>query len=113
MTWQTALNWVAAMNKFDNGPDKPQGYLGHNNWTLPLTPDKDPNGTIVNPTYHAAFGFDCDTGAMGHLFYDEFGGVAGESISEIQNANTALFNNFQPYLYWGWEMEAFQTSSSG
>jgi hypothetical protein len=101
MTWQTALNWVAAMNKFDNGPDKPQGYLGHNNWTLPLTPDKDPNGTIVNPTYHAAFGFNCDAGAMGHLFYDEFGGVAGESISEIQNANTALFNNFQPYLYWG------------
>jgi hypothetical protein len=101
MTWQTALNWVAAMNKFDNGPKRPQGYLGHNNWTLPLTPDKDPNGTIVNPTYHATFGFNCDAGAMGHLFYDEFGGVAGESISEIQNANTALFNNFQPYLYWG------------
>ncbi len=93
MTWETALNWVAAMNAAD--------YLGHNNWTLPLSPDKDPNGTITNPTYHAQFGFDCDASAMGHLFYDEFGGVAGESVSGIHNASTALFENFQPYLYWG------------
>ena len=97
MTWQTALKWVAAMNSAD--------YKGHSNWTLPLTPDTDPNGTIINPTYKATFGFNCDAGGMGHLFYDEFGGVAGESISDIHNANTALFNNFQPYLYWGGDLK--------
>jgi hypothetical protein len=101
MTWETALNWVAAMNEYDNGPGKPVGWLGHSNWTLPLTPNLDPNGTIYNKTVNADFGYDCDLGAMGHLFYDEFHGVAGESVTDIHNPATALFNHFQPFLYWG------------
>ena len=104
MTWETALNWVAAMNGYNNGPGQRIGYLGHSNWTLPLTPLLDSHGTIYNPTVMANFGFNCDAGAMGQLFYDEFHGVAGESITSIHNASTALFKNFQPFLYWGGEL---------
>src|SRR5471032_1938221 len=33
MNYQTALNWVAALNHYQI-----VGYLGHNNWQLPTTP---------------------------------------------------------------------------
>ncbi len=92
MTWETAMNWVAAMNRAN--------YLGHHNWTLPLTPNKDPNGSLHDRNNDADFGFNCTADGMGHLFYDEFHGVAGQSVSDIHNASTALFHNFQPYLYW-------------
>jgi hypothetical protein len=100
MTWETALNWVAAMNKFNNGA----GYLGHNNWTLPLTPDVDPGGTAkqTGPTGES-FGFDFYSCLFGHLFYTEFGARKGDSVSSLPTANR-LFKNFQPYLYWGGDL---------
>src|SRR5579883_1560625 len=110
MTWETALNWVAAMNKVDNGPGKTKGYLGHDNWTLPLTPDVDPN--LVKDPQHAAtqsgpngdsFGYDFSSSLFGHLFYTEFGGKAGDSVSSLPLANK-LFQNFQPYYYWGGDL---------
>ena len=35
MDYATALQWVDALNSLNGGV----GYLGHNNWTLPTTPD--------------------------------------------------------------------------
>jgi hypothetical protein len=35
MTWETAMSWVAALNKAD--------YLGHNDWILPVTPPPRPS----------------------------------------------------------------------
>jgi uncharacterized protein DUF1566 len=103
MTWQTALNWVAAMNNVDNGPGRPKGYLGHSNWTLPLTPDVDASGhaTQTNQDTGESFGFDFYSSLFGHLFYTEFGGRAGDNIADMNNAATRLFKNFQPYYYWG------------
>lgn len=102
MTWETALNWVAAMNNFDHGA----GYLGHNNWTLPLTPDKDANGdaTFTDHTTGNSFGFNFYSSLFGHLFYTEFGGQEGDSISSLHNQSTREFQNFQPYLYWGGDL---------
>ncbi len=92
MTWQTALNWVAAMNKHH--------YLGHTDWTLPPTTSSVQGCGIINPTSGFGFGFGCTGCAMGELFYTEFGATPGESISSISNSNTRLFENFQPYFYW-------------
>ena len=37
---------------------------------------------------------------MGHLFYNELGGVAGTSIVTLHNANYSLFSNVLPGYYW-------------
>src|ERR1041384_2632947 len=39
MDYPTAQAWVDLMRKCDQG----KGYLGHNNWQLPVMPAKDPN----------------------------------------------------------------------
>jgi hypothetical protein len=92
MTYQTALNWVAALNK--------RHYLGHTDWTLPPTPSNDGTCGIINPSSGFGFGFGCTGCPLGELFYTEFGGKPGESISSLSNSNTADFRNFQPYFYW-------------
>jgi hypothetical protein len=103
MTWQTALDWVAAMNNVDNGPGQPTGYLGYSNWTLPLTPDVDPNHTATqtNPNTGESFGFNFYSSLFGHLFYSEFGAHAGDNIIDMNNTATRQFDHFQPYYYWG------------
>ncbi len=100
MSWQTALNWVAALNTAH--------FLGHTNWTLPATPIP----PVIPPATSSdascgltsgsgfGFGYGCSSSGMGELFYKQFGGTKGASISSIVNSNTSLFNNFQPYLYW-------------
>ncbi len=50
-------------------------YLGFNNWRLP-------------------------DGEMGHLFYNELSGVAGNSITAVHDSDYNLFQNFQSYDYW-------------
>src|SRR5262245_1409103 len=81
MTWTQARKWVYELNQHD--------YLGHTDWTLP--------GNF------AGAGFGQATSDMGELFYSEFGGAAGESVTDILASNTqlnSLFQKFQPYLYW-------------
>jgi hypothetical protein len=88
MTWTQALKWVYEMNQFKN-PDGSVGYLHHTDWAL--------------PGKFAGAGFNQTTSDMGELFYNEFGGKAGESVADIFSSNpklTRLFKNFQAYLYW-------------
>jgi Protein of unknown function (DUF1566)/PEP-CTERM motif len=80
MTWYTAQSWIGAMNTAN--------YLGFNDWRLPTT---DPS---------CGFFFNCTGSEMGHLFYNELGGVAGSSILTTHNADLALFNNVQSGYYW-------------
>src|SRR5262249_3152124 len=92
MTWETALNWVAALNR--------HAYLGHTDWTLPVTPETDPNGTLKNNTTGFSFGFNCTSSEMGELFYTEFGGKECDTVSSLSNENVNMFTNLQPYYYW-------------
>jgi hypothetical protein len=85
MTFSQAQKWVFEMNSYDGG----KGYLGHNNWTLPV--------------HFAGAGFNQTTSDMGKLFYLEFGGHAGESITEIDPPS---FQNFQPYFYWDGQVKS-------
>jgi hypothetical protein len=88
MTWTQALKWVYEMNQYPN-PDGTVGYLHHTDWTLP--------GNF------GGAGFNQAVSDMGELYYTEFAGQAGESVSDIFAATPRLgdlFKNFQPYLYW-------------
>lgn len=78
MSWHTAQNWIGAMNA--------ASYLGFSDWRL--------------PTSDACGGYNCTGSEMGHLFYNELGGVAGQPITTTHNANYGLFQNVQSDYYW-------------
>jgi hypothetical protein len=78
MNWNTAQSWIGAMNVAN--------YLGFNNWRL--------------PTSDTCEGHNCTGSEMGHLFYDELGGISGSDITFTHNANYSLFNNIQSNAYW-------------
>lgn len=86
MSWLTAQNWIDAMNA--------QAYLGFGNWRLPDTLYPDPACTATSG------GHNCSGSEMGHLFYNELGGVAGHDIADVHNSNYTLFKNIQPNQYW-------------
>jgi hypothetical protein len=86
MSWLTAQNWIDAMNA--------QAYLGFGNWRLPETLYPDPTCTATSG------GHSCSGSEMGHLFYNELGGVAGHDIADVHNSNYTLFKNIQPNQYW-------------
>jgi hypothetical protein len=90
MSWDTAQSWIAAMNAAN--------YLGSNHWSLPTT--QLPDAGCSQRPESAAFGYGCTGSQMGDIFYNELGGERGSTIELKHSAGYALFNNFQPYLYW-------------
>lgn len=89
MYWDIAQNWISAMNSAN--------YLGYNDWRLPSTLQPDPS---CDTQYNGdSFGYTCTGSEMGHLFYNELGGVADSSITSTHNANYDLFSNIQSSIY--------------
>ena len=88
MNLETANNWVAAMNNFGNS-----GYLNISNWRLPTTTVPD-NGctTMQGIPITNSTGFNCSLSEMGHLFYNEFNGTAGQHIRDNPDPNISLFS---------------------
>ena len=86
MNWSTAREWLDAMNS--------QNYLGFSNWRLPTTLYPDPTCANVSG------GHGCIGSEMGHLFYEELGGVAGADIATTHNSNYSLFQDIQSNWYW-------------
>lgn len=83
MNWNTAYAWA------DN-----LVYGGFSDWRLPTSLNADGTG----PSCSA---FNCSGSEMGHMFYNEFGATAGNSILSGSNAaNLALFTNVQSNIYW-------------
>lgn len=93
MTWSQAMTWAGNL-----------AYSGYTDWRLPSTLQPDPScGSQLNPGGSFGlqdYGYNCTGSEMGHLFYNELGGVAGQSITTIHNANYNLFQNVQSSLYW-------------
>ena len=87
-----ALNWIGAMNVAD--------YLGFNNWRLPTTLQPDPSCGTQDSL--GSRGLNCSGSEMGHLFYNELGGMANQDIATTHNTNYSLFKNFQShgFVYW-------------
>lgn len=90
MSWTTANEWIAAMNTAN--------YLGYSDWRLPATLQPDPS--CRTQSGGDSFGYNCTGSEMGHLFYDELGGVASYPISMTHNDNHDLFSIVQPAPYW-------------
>lgn len=78
MTWDNANAWAASLN-----------VGGVTGWRLPTA---DPACGVNS--------LNCINSEMGHLFYNELGGVAGSSILSSGDADLALFSNVQSDLYW-------------
>jgi len=96
MNYQTALKWVNALNAYDRG----KGYLGHNNWQLPVTPSVDPTCAAPTGRDGNSFGPSCTGSALGSLYSVLLGYTYPDSV--VPNfTNTVLpFHNLQPALYW-------------
>lgn len=93
MDYATALNWVQALNNYNQG----QGYLGHNNWQLPVTPLNDSSCSSVN---NGNFGASCTGSALGNLYYSGLGRRFPDSVVPHLSTSVAPFVNLQPSLYW-------------
>ncbi len=88
--WPTAQSWIAAMNTAN--------YLGYSDWRLPTT--LQPDATCAAQVNGNSYGKNCTGSEMGHLFYAELGGVAGQPIASTHNTNYNLFQNVQSDVYW-------------
>ncbi len=88
MTWADAKIWA------DNVV-----YAGFSDWRLPSTTQPDPNCQLqmdYGPPYGLqGFLSNCTASEMGHLFYNELGGVALNPINTTHNASYDLFQNIQ------------------
>ncbi len=90
MTWSAANAWAASLT-----------IGGFTNWRLPAT--LQPDATCSVQSGGASYGNNCTGSELGHLFYQELGGVAGSSILTTHNANVNLFSNignFSASDYW-------------
>jgi hypothetical protein len=75
-------------------------YGGFTEWRLPTT--LQPDASCANQYSFGSGGFNCTGSEMGHLFYNELGGTAGNgyNIEIFHNANYDLFTNLTSDLYW-------------
>jgi len=95
MNWTTANDWA---NNLVHG--------GFDDWRLPTTnttvsSNCDSNFNPGGGFPQQYFGFNCTGSEMGHMFYNEFGAIAGSSILSGSNAaNLDLFTNVQSNFYW-------------
>lgn len=86
MGWEAAVAWADQLV-----------FGGFEDWRLPTALNADGSGPCS--------GVNCTGSEMGHLFYNELGGNAGESILNTTGdaaqeiANLALFTNVQ-WVYW-------------
>jgi hypothetical protein len=87
MIWTQAMNWAGNLS-----------YGGYTDWRLPITliPDVSCSFEALGDPY----GYYCIGSEMGHLFYNELGGVADASIATSGEPELALFLNIQSDYYW-------------
>ena len=90
MNWDTAQNWILAMNA--------ENYLGFSDWRLP-TSLQPSDSACSSQNESSSSGAYCTGSEMGHLFYDELGGVVNNTISTTHNENYELFQNIKS-IYW-------------
>jgi hypothetical protein len=95
MSYASAVAWVAAMNAEVGG----NGYLGHSDWQLPATPQRESGCSALGPNTNN-FGFGCAENALGSLYYTALGLEAPDTAVPIPPNKVGPFSNFQPNVYW-------------
>jgi hypothetical protein len=91
MNWTTANTWAANLSFTD-------GVHIYDNWRLPTVPQ--PDASCGGQSGGASYAYNCTGSEMGHLFYSELGGTAGQSILTSADPDLAKFTNLQDFLYW-------------
>jgi hypothetical protein len=93
MNYQTALNWVAALNNYNGG----KGWLNQNTWQLPTNPSVDPTCTSSNTDN---FGAQCTGSGMGNLYGVGLARTYPDSVAPVFIDFVWPFFNLHPGLYW-------------
>ncbi len=111
MTWANANTWAANLSYYDSVRN-----VTYDDWRLPTTLQPD---SSCGSQYNAGgsfglqgYGYNCTGSEMGHLFYSELGGVAGQSIVTTHDADYNLFTNVQSSHYWSATEYAPSTTSA-
>lgn len=101
MTWDNAMAWAADLTYYDT-----VRAVTYSDWRLPTTLQPDPSCSTAFPLV----GYNCSGSEMGHLFYQELGGTAKQSILTSTDGDLALFQNIQEADYWSatQDITAFQ-----
>jgi len=120
MQYATALEWVRRLNHYRH-----KGYLGHNDWTLPITPTpySDRGCSGFNAKGGGNFGNGCTAAPLAELYVHMLGLSGPDTAVAIPDASTGPFHDFQPYLYWsdtpnktsagGFDTQSFNTDWPG
>ena len=81
MIWEQAKSWAANLSYYDSVRG-----VTYDDWRM--------------PTSITCSGYNCTGSEMGHLFYNELGGVNDQFIATTNNGNSSLFTSIQPNYYW-------------
>jgi hypothetical protein len=95
MDYATALNWVAALNSFNNKV----GYLGHKDWQLPATPLQDSSCADLGPN-GASFGPLCTASGMGSLYYLGLRQTFPNSVAPLFGLSLPPLYDVELSYYW-------------
>ena len=121
MSWNTANQWIGAMNTAD--------YLGHSDWRLPTTAPIDGSAFNYGLSYNGTtdYGFNISApgtayagnkgSEMAYLFFNELGNKAYYDASGHPQAgygvtNAGPFQNLQSSIYWSGTEYAPNTSGA-
>lgn len=92
MNWGDANNWASDLAYYDSVRN-----VTWDDWRLPTS--LQPDITCDAQSGGFSYGYGCTGSELGHLFYVDLGGVAGQPITSTHNSNFELFVNWQKY--WG------------
>ncbi len=95
MDFAAAQKWVAALNAFGNGA----GYLGHNNWQLPVAAMVDKTCADTG-TFGGSFGPQCTASALGNLYSAGLNLLFPGSVAPISGATVGPIQNMKESYYW-------------
>lgn len=88
MNWSVANTWAANLSFHDSVRN-----VDYNDWRLPTALNQNGSGPC--------FGYNCANSEMGHMFYNNLGATANNSVLSGGNtANLALITNLRSHYYW-------------
>lgn len=93
LAWDEANQWATSLVYLDT--IRGTALTG---WRLPRTTY--PDSTCSSSSISTTDVYDCVGSEMGHIFYEELGGVATQNIATTHNANFRLFSNHRSNRYW-------------
>ncbi|MEQ1662227.1 MAG: PEP-CTERM sorting domain-containing protein [Thiobacillus sp.] len=106
MDWATANTWAANLSIVDT-----VNNINYDNWRLPTTLQPDTSCGDQSGGYSS--GLDCTGSEMGHLFYNELGGTAGQSILASADPDLAKFTNLQANFDHYWSATEYAPDTDG